>query len=727
MYNRTIIPILILLACSCSTTRVLKEGEYCLVQNKITLTGNNKISTGEIEKHIQQKSMSSGILGWNPLVGIYNLAGNEKEGRWNNFVRKIGTKPVIFDESSVSFSEDNIKRHLEYIGYYNSSVKGEISKKDKKVRVNYKISPGKRYKIRSITHILPDFEEFKNDFKKDTASITIKKGSFLSESLLEKESERGAAYFRNSGYNKITKSNYSFVADTNRSDGTVSLEMKISHINTEDGSLSDMFNKSKFGKVNIYYPCSFKFRPGVLKKLNTIKPGMIYSDDAVNTTYDRLSSIRIFNGVNIALDSKENNVVDCDINLTPSKLQGFKLNLEGSTTYSRLLGLSPGLSYYNKNIFRGGEWFNLSFIGNFQFKPKEKISSTEFGISSSISIPGFLLLPSDLFKNIVPRSEYSISYNYQNRPEYMRNIISTSLGYVGTHKKLYYQIYPLRLKIVRLSHVDAAFYKSLEDNPFMKNSYQNHFDIGSGAILYFTDNTDVIPKGSYYFIRLQIDVAGNSMNLFKKYMKTDANGSGLIWGIPFSQFVRAELNMGKTWRFGKKQNHAIATRILFGAGYAYGNSHVLPFDQHFYSGGANSLRGWQARTVGPGFEKPEKSFLIPNQTGDMKFETNIEYRFNLFWKFAGALFLDAGNVWTYHETGKNNNNYGKPVLKTIGESIASSWGTGLRLDLNFLLLRLDVGMKIHDPSRDHGRRWLTPEEWLQYDGYAINFGVGYPF
>ena len=208
-------------------------------------------------------------------------------------------------------------------------------------------------------------------------------------------------------------------------------------------------------------------------------------------------------------------------------------------------------------------------------------------------------------------------------------------------------------------------------------------------------------------------------------MEKDANGSGMIWNTPYSQFVRAELTIGKTWVWGKNNGQSIATRFLAGAGYAYGNSSALPFEKHFYGGGANSLRGWQARTVGPGTSEMDRSFIIPNQTGDMKLEANIEYRFNLFWKVAGAVFIDAGNVWTLKHKDTPADDPSVFRWNDFGQSIAADWGTGIRLNLGFLLLRIDMGMKVHDPARE--QKWINPGQWLKSDNFALHFGVGYPF
>ena len=420
----------------------------------------------------------------------------------------------------------------------------------------------------------------------------------------------------------------------------------------------------------------------------------------------------------------DTNLVDCDISLSQSKTQGFKVNLEASTNSSGLLGVSPQLSYYHKNVFRGGEWLNLSFMGNFQFKLQDDVRSNEFGVSGGLSLPKFLFLPYRIFKGNIPRTDFNLSYNYQSRPEYTRNIISTSYGYNGNiGNRFFYQVYPVQMNIVKLFDLDEDFYQTLTNDPFLRNAYQNHFDLGSGALLYYTTNSSANPQDTYFYSRLQLDVAGNILRAFTPLMEKDSNGSGMIWKTPFSQFVRAELTLGRTWVFGKNSNQSVAARFLAGAGFAYGNSSALPFEKHFYGGGANSLRGWQARTVGPGCSPRDTTFVIPNQTGDMKLEANIEYRFNMFWKVDGAVFMDAGNVWTL----KSNETDDESVfnISSLGQSIAANWGAGVRLDLGFLLLRVDMGMKIHDPARSE--RWVGPKKWFRNDGFALHFGVGYPF
>ncbi|MBO8467518.1 MAG: BamA/TamA family outer membrane protein [Bacteroidetes bacterium] len=709
---------------SCSTTRVLQDGEYRLQKNRLTVTNDSKFNSRSLEPYIKQRPNST-FFGWNPFLNVYNWSNGKGKG-WDRFVRKIGVAPVVYDPDLVESSIENIKNHLEYVGYYNSSVESEISVKKRRVKVDYNVTLGKRFIIKDISYVLPD-GEIRGEFLGDTASVTVKPGSWLSEAALDAESERSSKYLRDKGFYGFSKNYYFFEADTLFHPDSASLEMSIrNYTRNETSKDARPLRKFFIGDVSISHPKSLMIRESILTNLNTIIPGSMYSEQNVSSTYSRLSALNVFSSVNIEMNQTDTNIVDCSINLTQSKLQGFKLNLEASSNSTGLLGISPQISYFHKNIFKGGEWLNLSFMGNFQFKLNDDVRSNEFGVSAGISFPKFLFLPYRLFKGVIPRTEVNLSYNYQNRPEYTRNIISTSLIFNGNlSSRVYYQFYPLQLNIVRLFNLDPEFFKSLERDPFMRNAYQDHFDLGLGGNIYYTTNAEVVPKTSFFYTRFQFDIAGNLLSAFKTFMNRDANGSGMIWNTPYSQYIRAEFQIGRTWRFGKNNGQAVATRFLAGAGYAYGNSDALPFEKHFYSGGASSLRGWQARTVGPGLAPMDKTFVIPNQTGDMKLEANVEYRFDMYWKLGGAVFIDAGNVWTLRNTGTYQNELSKFSFRNLGRGIAMNWGVGLRLDLNFLLLRVDMGMKLHDPARDQS--WLRPGDWLRRDGYAIHFGVGYPF
>lgn len=704
---------LLLLLTSCSTTRLLKEGEYRLASNEVEVISKNQDKDErrlprELDSYIRQDANKDLIFGWNPLLNVYNWS-NGSGGGINGFWEKIGVAPVVFSPLLVESSVDNMKSRLSYLGYYNAEVKPEILLKNKLAKVTYNVTPGKRYSIDEIRYELPP-GEFQDEFLADSLNMGVKVGDYLSEQLLEAESVRGASYFRNLGYYDFNKNAYSFEADTLK--GKTVLYYRIS----ADPS------KYTIRNVSIQHPSDIKFRESLLRQFNTIKPGDYYSEDLVNKTYYRFSALNLFSGVNIQMTPVDSTHVDCDIKLTGSNLMGFKANLEASTNSSALFGISPQLSFFHKNLFHGGEWLNLDFTGNWQFMPGSDLGATELGASASLSLPKMLGYPPSKIKGKnIPRTEFKASFSYQNRPEYRRSVAGFSYGFTGQlGTKYFYQVSPLQLSLVELYDISDGFSKTLQENPYLWDSFEDLVDLGLGGTIYYTSDASVVPKGSYEFARFSLDLSGNALSIFDKWLPIDgATGKHHFLGLPYKQYVKAAVSAGTTARFGRNNGHALAVRVEAGIGKAYGNSTAMPFEKQFYAGGASSMRGWQVRTLGPGFNKMDDSFIIPSQTGDLKLEMDIEYRFNMFWKLEGALFAEAGNIWLLNEIKR---------FEDIGpESIAADWGLGLRFNLDFILLRFDMGFKVHDPARPDGSRWLTPRQWFAPDGSAFHFGVGYPF
>jgi outer membrane protein assembly factor BamA len=280
--------------------------------------------------------------------------------------------------------------------------------------------------------------------------------------------------------------------------------------------------------------------------------------------------------------------------------------------------------------------------------------------------------------------------------------------------------------------VDASFLDKLSTYPYLWDTFEDQINAGVGVMLYHTTNSDVVPKTAYHYERLSVEASGNVISLFNPILPTYEGlvPQHLLFGLPYKQYVRAELNLGRVFRFGWGDLQSLVLHMVAGAGLAYGNSVSLPFEKQFYCGGANGMRGWQARTLGPGFSPLSDYFKIPSQTGDIKLEADIEYRFPSIWKLEWAIFAEAGNVWNLPFLRKEiTDGLGGEI--DAGErfslrSVAADWGVGLRVNLDFILIRLDVGFRIHDPARAEGDRWVKPRDWF-HGSSAIHFGVGYPF
>ena len=719
MKRIALLVISLLTVISCSTTKLLPDGAYRLTANKVTFKGKEKISPKEVTQYVRQQPNSNLIFGWNPFLSIYNWSNGSGEGI-NAFWENLGEKPVVFDSTLVESSRSNIAGHLEYLGYYRAKVDSEVEYRGREATVKYIIELGERIPIDTIVYEVPG-GEFARDFRADSVNISIKPGYHLAEKDLEAETARGASFFRDRGYYDFSKNNYFFEADTLTERTTLYYRIR----NYARGAVptDTPLARYRIGKVNISHPADIPFRESLLREFNTIRPGAPYSERMINTTYARLSALKLFNNVSIEMSPSDSAVVDCDIRLSGTDLLGFKANVEASTNSSGLIGFSPQLSFYHKNLFHGGEWLNLGFSGNWQMMPGARAHSSEFGVSASLSFPRLVGYPVYRMRGEnVPRTEIRSSFNYQNRPEYRRSLASMSFGYTGQLRRdWYFQVYPIQFNLVKLYTMSEEFNKLLREYPYLWDTFESHIDAGVGLMLYHTTDASVVPKTAYHYGRLNLDVSGNAVSLLNGVLPVNPEGlkQHLLFGVPYKQYVRAELSLGKVFRFGWNDNNALALHLDAGAGWAYGNSTALPFEKQFYCGGANSMRGWQARTLGPGFEPMSEYFVLPSQTGDFKLEADVEYRFPSFWKLEWAIFAEVGNVWTL-----NGDSLGK--LNLPG-SLAGDWGIGLRVNLDFILLRLDAGFKVHDPARAEGARWLGPKGWFSPGGAALHFGVGYPF
>jgi len=712
---------LLLLVISCSTTKLLPEGTYRLASNKVEVKGKEKIPSAEVTQYIRQQPNKNILFGWNPGLNIYNWSNGSGEGI-NKFWESLGEPPVVFDPSLVESSRSNIATNLQALGYFNSKVDAEIDYKNRLARVKYIVTPGERIRIDRILYEVPE-GSFAEEFRADSANISVHVGDFLAEKNLEAETTRSTAVLRDKGFFDLTKNHYYFEADTLTDVTTLFYRIK-GYTRTDIPDNAIPMRKYHIGNVRVLHPANVPFKETLLRKFNTIHPGDIYSEQLVNVAYSRYSALRLFRNVSVELTPVDTNTVDCDIRLSGSDLFGVKANLEASTNSSGLMGFSPQLTVYNKNIFHGGEWLTLGFTGNWQWLMSSGAASSEFGITAGLSLPRMLGYPIGKIKGAyIPRTDITASFNYRNRPEYRRTIAKFKFGYSGQiGPNLFYQFNPLQVDAVKLFAISEDFRQVLIQYPYIWDTFEDHLDAGVGGMLYYTTNSDVVPKTPYHYGRLSLDMSGNILSLFNPMLKVitydDVYSYRTLFDVPYKQYVRAELNLGKVFRFGWNDGQALAAHFVTGIGKAYGNSVSLPFEKQFYCGGAGSMRGWQARMLGPGHEELSTLFVIPSQTGDFKMEMDLEYRFPMFWKLEGALFAEAGNVWILN---------GDEEQKFSWGSIAADWGLGLRVNLDFILLRLDAGLRLHDPARDAGDRWVTPRAWFKEGCSAIHFGVGYPF
>ena len=498
--SKYILVLTVALFAGCSTTKVIPDGESRLKENEIRILNSKTYQASDLEPYLKQKPNTYFFWGWNPFISIYNWENGKDKG-WDRFVGKIGQAPVIFENSLVADSKKNILNHLTYQGYYNSKVRDSIVTRNKKTTVYYKVDLGKQYMIDSVKwHI--DSRGLEEAFYADSLQKTIADGTPLSEQNLNDASETVAKSLRDKGYYGFTKNYLFFSADTIGKDGKATVNVDIrNYTRNEQPKDAKPHRVFRYGKVTVQElrkpsnPLVYRFvgdsvvaipamnlntpndsttyrnidiqfrnelllRKGLVTRVNQVQPGDTYSEKQVSKTYSRFSNLNMFSSVNIQMDQKDTNTVDCTIKLTASELQGYKLGLQSSINSTGMLGISPTVSYYHKNLFKGAELFSISLMGDFQFGFNNNRRATEFGASTSISTPNFLLLPDKLFKSTsIPRTEYAISYNYQKRPEYTRYILSSSFSYVwNKNEKHFFKLSPIQLNVVKLDNLKPDFY-----------------------------------------------------------------------------------------------------------------------------------------------------------------------------------------------------------------------------------------------------------------------------
>lgn len=751
------------LATSCSSKKYLKSGEYLLKKNEVNIKDNKKISKRKISQYIIQQPNKTTLFGIKFHLGFYNLSPDCDSCWWGKTLKKFGEAPVVLDHSTLPSSIQNMKQYLITQGYYNSDIEDSVSYKRFKATVHYDVKVGTPHKLRNIGYHIYD-ESLKQIILSDTSRSLLKSGKILSLDLLDQERVRIATLLRNRGFFSFQKTYITYEADSLAGNYTANLIMNVApfvvataeqrdtlsfrpyrirnvYIYTDydaERSIMDstyattydtlvIRSESPIGKVYMLYHGNKDLRPGILNYLNNIIPGSVYNERRVNRTYDNFSEMRMFRTINIQFDDSpetlRDTLVDCTVRLTPSPSQGYKIAADFSSNSSGLFGLSPAINYFHKNLFRGAEWLNVGFAGNFLLNFSDHSQrSTELSATSSISVPRFLFpYVSRYFRIFSPRTEFSASYSYQLRPEYTRNSISLNYSYNWrTSRQLSYVLNLLNANIVRIYNMSPSFYQSLND-PYLRNRYEDHFVLGASGSVIYTNRADNQESNSYY-LRWNAAIAGNILSLFNNQLKYDASSDAhLIWGVPYSQYAKMDINYSYYQVIDK--NNTLAYRIFAGVGRGYGNSISLPFEEVYFAGGAYSLRGWQARTVGPGSAPLDTTFSIPNQVGELKLEANIEYRYGIISPLEGALFLEAGNVWAL----RNESSQPDAIfdISTFYKQIAMNTGLGFRLNFKFVIIRFDLGLKIYEPRAYQG--WISPLKWLKRDNYAFHIGVGYSF
>ncbi|MCW3804109.1 BamA/TamA family outer membrane protein [Plebeiibacterium marinum] len=756
--------VLFLLVTGCSTVKHVPDNHYLLDKVEVHSSARN-IPKEKFKPYIKQ-NQNVRILGMFKFhLWLYNLAGKDSTKGINKWLKRIGEEPVLFDDFLSAQTASQLKLFMYNKGYYHSDVDTIIKKKRKKAKVEYKINSGRQFEINEIGFRAED-AVIDSLIQEEVGNSLLKKGKPFDVSIHDAERERIMRILKDKGYYGFSKEFVYFKVDTTVGNYMVNDSVLIKSIRKQNAGgkdflyehplykINDVFFRMNFdshralnekedyysrfdtlvyGDFNFLYIDNLKVKPEVLVNSTFISPGQLYQADRVDKTKALLSGLKLYRFINIRFEELTeedeedgNKLLNCYIQLMPAKFQSYSIDIEGLNS-SGNLGAGGNLEYKHKNLFKGAEEFTFNIGGSMQkqlTRQKEQFNTTEFGVETSIVFPKFWM-PFKIKRfrqRFNPKTSLSAAYNYQHRPDYTRTIANGKISYLwNSSKRVSHQVTPIGVNFVLIPTIDSDFLDDIEGN-YLWYSYQDHLVTNTTYSIVYNQQ-EVDKRKDFWYVNWNLEEAGNFLNMWSSvFSEKPAEDYYTVLGIRYAQYVQSDIDI-RYHHYLNKIN-SLAYRFHLGVGYPYGNYKVLPFEKRYFAGGANSLRAWPVRGVGPGSYSADDADYF-NQTGDIKLEVNAEYRFKLFWILEGALFLDVGNIYTIRSDISPEG--GLFRFNDFTEKLAVGTGMGMRFDFKYFIFRLDTGMKLRDPVEIKGERWIPGSRKYVWDDFAFNFAIGYPF
>ena len=695
-----------------------------------------------LANYLRQNANHRVMGGLKLQLAFYNLSGKNPDNWFNKWIQRVGTPPVIYDSTLTVASANQLHLALNNRGYMNNVVNYRVNtdSSKRKARVAFDITLGEPYRIRSISYDIPD-EDLSEIILGDSAHFTVHNGDLLDFNKLEEWRQSITNHLRNNGYFAFNKEYITFTADTAANSREVDLTLN-TRAPYRNERMPYYTGHQPFFVRNVTYVTNYdpELMHDGYAECNYIEPGGLYNTEAINRTYKSLGRLNTLKQIMIDIkpvgevDGKL--MVDAFVLLQPEKSQTVSVSLEGTNSDGDI-GFGVGLDYEHRNIFKGAEVLSAktkvsyeSISGNVGGLINDNYSeySTELGLT----FPKFMFpfLKRSFKRKIQASTAFTVNFDYQARLEYTRVIAGGGLRYQWTERsrRLSHTLTLFDLSVISVPNYDEEWRQSIT-NPLVGYSYDDHMILRMGYNFYRTNKAEVSVQQMGRFqrdvftIRANVETAGNLLHAISHIsgQEPDENGSYKALGIRYSQYVKTDADYAFTHYLDRRQS--VAFHVGAGVAVPYGNSDALPFEKRFYSGGANSVRGWGVRTLGPGSYNEESSvYNFFDQCGDIRFDVNLEYRAKLFWVVELGLFIDAGNIWTIKEY--ENQEGGVFKFNKFYEQIALAYGAGIRLDFKYFLVRADMGMKAHDPAsgKEH---WPLFHPNFKNDS-EFHFSVGYP-
>lgn len=699
-------------------------------------------------------------------------------GEWMREV--VGEAPVVLDSTLTERTRQQMELYLMREGYFNASVTDSVALKGRKATVIYHVHAGEPYRLDTVTYTVDD-ANMESYVERTWEGCLLKPGDRFRADRLDAERDRITGILKGLGYLYFTREQVSFDADTAAGDHSVLLALRITrppglpsgplrgtpygtiyYLDRMTVDASSFTSRSPItapdtafheGIAFLTWGARSAYRPQALETALFIHPGDRFDQRLSDLTYKRLTNLRVFDRVDLSYDTigvRAPDRVHCTVRLLPGSQQN--LSAEGfATNRGGFLGTSISLAYRHRNLFRSmgslqaqltlgleaqqsftGETTN-SGDGNPLVGRGALFNTIEIGPEITLRFPQFLLPISRtrFARSSAPRTTLGLLYNYQRRPDYNRTLAKLSFGYEWNESRTKtWTLNPVEVNIIRIPYRSPEFQQYLVEtnDPVLIDSYTDHLILGNR--LMFTFNTqDKTPKRDEFFVRTYLESSGNLMRLigttFSLPQTTDTSGNTFytLTGVRFAQFLKIDADLRYYHRIHEKSS--LAFRVAGGVGIPLSNLGVLPFETSYFAGGANGLRAWRARSVGPG--SYQGKLVAFDRIGEVRLEANAEYRFNLIGFVELALFADAANIWLLEEDERRP---GSGFESDFLGELAIGSGLGLRLNFEFFLVRFDLGMKTKDPAYAPGSRWLFErgaEDRTLSQLLNLNLGIGYPF
>ena len=753
---------------ACSATKFIPEGEYMLESVSVKST-DKSLDVTSLKGYIRQHPNSKWFSLLKVPMGPYALSGRDTTKRINRFLQRVGEAPVIFDTVQANRSGENMLVAVNNLGYLHARVNQKRVVKGKKVRLTYEIVPGERYRVRNIRYLIED-SVVERIVREHATLSSLQPGMPFDLNVLDGERSRISSRLQNSGYYKFNKEYVRFEADTCVGNQKVDLDVVIPLYRASAESEPELHRRYKIHSVSfsgdamafdtsrdtsrldsmvyrgfpIYYKHKLAFRPSVFTNNNAIEPGHLYRERDVQRTYSNFGQLGavMFSNIKMVENDSLPNMLDGFVTVHENKPRSLGAELEGTNSAGDL-GAALLLTYQNRNLFRGSELFSLKLRGAFEaitgLEGYSDQNYMEISVEAGLTFPNFKLFRFNGRDRGLMRatSEVSLLYDSQNRPEFHRRVLTSALRYrwQSPNGLLRHRIDLIDLNYVFMPWISETFRKDyLEDetdrNAILRYNYENLFIMRLGYSFTYNSQrnaTSIADYGSNALgIRFSVESAGNVLYGFSNLFGASRNDQGqyTLFNIAYAQYLKGDFDISKSFRFDDR--NSLALHFGIGVAYPYGNSTILPYEKRYFSGGANSVRGWSVRELGPGrFTGGDGRIDFINQTGDIKLDLNAEYRTYLFWKLHGAFFVDAGNIWTIRDYAEQPG--GQFRMRSFWREIAVSYGLGFRLNFDYFILRLDGGMKAIHPAYDDVRHHYPIIHPDFKRDFTLHFAVGLPF